>query len=41
MPSLYEAYAMIDSDERRRRLGPPISTIVSAFPVIVEQMAFA
>uniref|UniRef100_A0A2N9IGT2 Integrase catalytic domain-containing protein n=1 Tax=Fagus sylvatica TaxID=28930 RepID=A0A2N9IGT2_FAGSY len=41
MPSLYEAYATIDSDERRRRLGPPISTTVSASPVIAEQMAFA
>ena len=41
MPSLYEAYATIDSDERRRRLGPPISTTVSASPIIAEQMAFA
>jgi hypothetical protein len=40
MPSLYEAYATIDSDERRRRLGPLISTTVSASPVIAEQMAF-
>uniref|UniRef100_A0A2N9EE62 Reverse transcriptase Ty1/copia-type domain-containing protein n=1 Tax=Fagus sylvatica TaxID=28930 RepID=A0A2N9EE62_FAGSY len=40
MPSLYEAYATIDSDERRRRLGPPISTTVLASPVIAEQMAF-
>jgi hypothetical protein len=41
MPSLYEAYATIDNDERRRRLGPPISTTVSASPVIAEQMASA
>ena len=40
MPSLYEAYATIDSDERHRRLGPPISITVSASPVIAEQMAF-
>uniref|UniRef100_A0A2N9IQE8 Reverse transcriptase Ty1/copia-type domain-containing protein n=1 Tax=Fagus sylvatica TaxID=28930 RepID=A0A2N9IQE8_FAGSY len=40
MPSLYEAYATIDSDERRRHLGPPISTTVSTSPVITEQMAF-
>ncbi len=41
MPSLYEAYATINSDERRHRLGPSISTTVSASPVIAEQMAFA
>ena len=42
MPSLYEAYTTIDNDERRRRrrLGAPISTTVSASPVIAEQMAF-
>uniref|UniRef100_A0A2N9GXD4 Integrase catalytic domain-containing protein n=1 Tax=Fagus sylvatica TaxID=28930 RepID=A0A2N9GXD4_FAGSY len=42
MPSLYEAYATIDNDERRRHcLRPPISTTVSASPVIAEQMAIA
>ena len=41
MPSLYEAYATINSDEHRRRLGPPISTTVSASPAIAEQIAFA
>ena len=41
MPSLYEAYATIDSDEHRRRLGLPTPVTVSATPVIVEQMAFA
>ena len=41
MPSLYEAYATIDSDERHHHLGPPISTTVSTSPVIVKQMAFA
>ena len=41
MPSLYEAYVTIDSDERRRRLGPPISTTVSASLVITKHMAFA
>uniref|UniRef100_A0A2N9H5R2 Retrotransposon Copia-like N-terminal domain-containing protein n=1 Tax=Fagus sylvatica TaxID=28930 RepID=A0A2N9H5R2_FAGSY len=41
MPSLYEAYATIDSDERRRRLGPPTSNPAPSPPVIADQMAFA
>ena len=41
MPSLYEAYATIDSDERRRRLGPPTSNLAPSPPVIADQMAFA
>jgi hypothetical protein len=41
MPSLYEAYATIDSDERRRHLGLPTHATISASPVNAEQMAFA
>ncbi|GMQ01147.1 hypothetical protein CsSME_00047889 [Camellia sinensis var. sinensis] len=37
MPSLYEAFATIDSDERRRRLVQP--SVPSIPPVLVDQMA--
>ena len=39
MPSLFEAVAMIDSDEPRRRLIQPPPTVISE--LILDQMAFA
>ena len=39
MPSLYEAFAMIDGDEHRRRLILPLTTVISES--IPDQMAFA
>ena len=41
MPSLYEAYATINSDERRRHFGLPTHATVLASPIIAKQMAFA
>ena len=41
MPSLYEAYATIDSDERRRHLGLSTYATISASPVTTEQIVFA
>uniref|UniRef100_A0A2N9GKI4 Uncharacterized protein n=1 Tax=Fagus sylvatica TaxID=28930 RepID=A0A2N9GKI4_FAGSY len=41
MPSLYEAYVTIDSDERRRHLGLSTHATISASLVTVEQMVFA
>ena len=41
MPSLYKAYATINSDERRRHLGLSTYATISASPVTTEQIVFA
>ncbi|GFS31834.1 hypothetical protein Acr_00g0019430 [Actinidia rufa] len=40
LPSLYEAFAIVDGDERRRRLLPPLSLPESS-PIVPDQRAFA
>ncbi|GFY96557.1 hypothetical protein Acr_11g0008630 [Actinidia rufa] len=40
LPSLYEAFAIVDGDERRRRLLPSLSLPESS-PIVPDQMAFA
>ncbi|GFY85357.1 hypothetical protein Acr_04g0000950 [Actinidia rufa] len=40
MPSLYEAFAIVDGDERRRRLLPSLSLPESS-PIVPDQRAFA
>ncbi|GMP80676.1 hypothetical protein CsSME_00035691 [Camellia sinensis var. sinensis] len=40
MPSLYEAFTIIDSDECRRRLVQPVSSPVPEPPASFDQMAF-
>ena len=41
MPSLYEAFAIVDGDERRQKLIQASQTPLSDAPVVPDQMAFA